>query len=87
MVEENIFLLVDEEGNKEEYEFLSLITYKDKDYGVFIPTKGEDKELLILAVETDETGRECMITVGDEATLQAVLELFKEEEKDNFVEK
>ena len=84
MVEENIFMLVDEEGNQEEYEFLSLITYEEKDYGVFISTKEEEEDVLILVVEEDEMGRECLATVEDEAILQAVFNIFKEEEKDNL---
>ena len=84
MVEENIFMLVDDEGNEEEYEFLSLVTYEGNDYGVFMSTKEEEEDVLILMVETDETGRECLVTVDDEAILQKVIDLFKEEEKDNF---
>ena len=44
MVEENIFMLVDDEGNEEEYEFLSLVTYEGNDYGVFMSTKEEEKD-------------------------------------------
>ena len=84
MVEENIFMLVDEEGNEEEYEFLSLVTYEGNDYGVFMSTKEEEEDVLILMVETDEMGRECLGTVEDEATLQVVFDMFKEQEKENF---
>ena len=84
MVEENIFMLVDEEGNEEEYEFLSLVTYEGNDYGVFLSTKEEEEDVLILMVETDETGKECLVSVDDEATLQKVFDLFKEQEKDNI---
>ncbi len=84
MVEENIFMLVDEEGNEEEYEFLSLVTYEGNDYGVFLSTEEEEEDVLILMVETDETGKECLVSVDDEATLQKVFDLFKEQEKDNI---
>ena len=84
MVEENIFMLVDEEGNEEEYEFLFLVTYEGNDYGVFLSTKEEEEDVLILMVETDETGKECLVSVDDEATLQKVFNLFKEQEKDNI---
>ena len=84
MVEENIFMLVDEEGNEEEYEFLSLITYENNDYGVFLSTKEEEEDVLILVVETDETGKECLATVEDEAVLQTVFNLFKVQEIDNI---
>ena len=83
MDNENIFMLTDEDGSETEYEFLSLIPYGGKDYAVMMATAEDEEDVLILSVE-EENGEEFLETVVDEDVLEAVFELFKEKEKDNF---
>ena len=83
MDNENIFTLTDEDGNETEYEFLSLIPYEGKDYAVMMATAEDEEDVLILSVE-EENGEEFLETVVDDDILEAVFELFREKEKDNF---
>ena len=84
MVDENIFMLVDDEGNEAEYEFISHIAYKGGDYAVFLPTDEEEMDVLILAMEADENGDEYLGSVDDEELLQELFDIFKAQEGDRF---
>jgi uncharacterized protein YrzB (UPF0473 family) len=82
-----ILVLTDEEGNEEEFEYLTIIPYQDKEYIILLPVNGEDDgEVVILQIEpipgNDE--EENYVDVEDEATLEAVFNLFKEWYADEF---
>jgi uncharacterized protein YrzB (UPF0473 family) len=82
-----ILVLTDEEGNEEEFEYLTIIPYQDKEYIILLPVNGEDDgEVVILQIEpipgNDE--EENYVDVEDEATLEAVFNLFKEWYADEY---
>lgn len=72
MDEENLIVLNDEDGNEIEFEFLDLISYRQKEYVVLLPLKDSDGET------------ENYISVENEFVLETVFALFKERNKDYF---
>ena len=82
---DNILSLTDEEGNEFEYEVIDAIEYNGEEFAVLLPVEEEiDAEVIILAVEVDEDGMENFFSVDDVETLEAVYEIFKENNKDAF---
>ena len=82
---DNILSLTDEEGNEFEYEVIDAIEYNGEEFAVLLPVEEEiDAEVIILAVEVDEDGMENFFSVDDVETLEAVYEIFKEKNKDDF---
>ena len=82
MDEENIIVLNDEDGNKIEFEFLDLISYRQKEYVVLLPLKDFDDQVVILQVEAADEETENYISVENEFVLNTVFALFKERNKD-----
>ena len=78
--ETNILTLTDENGQDVNFEYLDCIDYQDKEYLVLMP-EGED-EIVILEVEPVDEENENYLAVEDEATLNAVYDMFKEKFKD-----
>ena len=82
---DNIIVLNDENGEEVEFEFLDLIEYHGEEYVVLLPTDDDADEVVILKVEDSaDSDEEGYVSVDDEATLQAVFEIFKEKFKDMF---
>ena len=81
-----ILTLHDDDGNEEQFEFLDLIEYEDKQYIVLFPLEDDDNEIVILQVEEIEGNdeEEAYIAVEDETVLDAVYGIFKERFKDEF---
>ena len=84
MDEENIIVLNDENGNEIEFEFLDLISYRQKEYVVLLPLKDSDDQVVILQVQTADEETENYISVENEFVLNTVFALFKERNKDFF---
>ena len=84
MDEENIIVLNDENGNEIEFEFLDLISYRQKEYVVLLPLKDSDDQVVILQVEAADKETENYISVENEFVLNTVFALFKERNKDFF---
>lgn len=84
MDEENIIVLNDENGNEIEFEFLDLISYRQKEYVVLLPLKDSDDQVVILQVEAADEDTENYISVEDEFVLNTVFALFRERNKDFF---
>ena len=82
MDEENIIVLNDENGNEIEFEFLDLISYRQKEYVVLLPLKDSDDQVVILQVEAADEETENYISVENEFVLNTVFALFKERNKD-----
>ena len=82
MDEENIIVLNDENGNEIEFEFLDLISYRQKEYVVLLPLKDSDEQVVILQVEEADEETENYISVENEFVLNTVFALFKERNKD-----
>ena len=73
MDEENIIVLNDENGNEIEFEFLDLISYRQKEYVVLLPLKDSDDQVVILQVEAADEETENYISVENEFVLNTVL--------------
>ena len=78
--EVSMLTLTDENGQDVDFEYLDCLEYQGKEYLVLMP-EGED-ELVILEVEPVDEENENNLAVEDEATLNAVYDMFKEKFKD-----
>ncbi len=84
---DSIITLSDEDGNPIKFEFLDSVVYEGEEYAVLLPADEDDDDgmVIILKVESDESGEiESYNAVEDDETLQAVFEIFKEENKEEF---
>ena len=86
--EVSILTLTDENGADIDFEYLDCIEYQGKEYLVLIPAEEDADEIVILEIEPVDEENENYLAVEDEATLEAVYEIFKERYKDvlNFAE-
>ena len=86
--EVSILTLTDENGVDTTFEYLDCIEYQGKEYLVLIPAEEDADEIVILEIEPVDEENENYLAVEDEATLEAVYEIFKERYKDvlNFAE-
>lgn len=84
MENQNIVTLIDEEGTEMRFEVLDVIEYEGTDYAVLIPDDEEADSVIILRVDVDENGNESFDTEHDEKILDAVFEIFVENNKDEF---
>ena len=80
--ESNILMLTDENGEDVEFEYLDCIEYEGKEYLVLMPADENSSEIVILEVEPVDEENENYLSVSDEATLNAVYDIFKERYKD-----
>ena len=86
--EVSIITLTDDSGVETTFEYLDCIEYQGKEYLVLIPAEEDADEIVILEIEPVDEENENYLAVEDEATLEAVYEIFKERYKDvlNFAE-
>lgn len=84
MENQNIVTLIDEEGVEMRFEVLDVIEYEGTEYAVLIPDDEEADSVIILRVDVDENGNESLDTEHDEKILDAVFEIFVENNKDEF---
>ena len=77
--EVSMLTLTDENGQDVDFEYLDCLEYQGKEYLVLMP-EGED-EIVILEVEPVDEENENYLAVEDEATLNAVYDMFKEKFK------
>ena len=83
--EDTIIVLTEEDGNDVEFEFLDNVEYEGNLYVVMIPVEDEDAGVVIMLLEEGETEDEdSLLTVTDEDVVEAVYEIFKENNKDVF---
>ena len=80
--ESSIITLTDENGNDTEFEYLDCIEHEGKEYLVLIPNQEDAEEIVILQIEPVDEETENYISVENEATLNAVYEIFKERFQD-----
>jgi len=96
MMEErdDILMLIDENGEEEEFEYIDSIQMDGNEYIVLSPLNKNDQndnenddlaeEVVILKVDTNENDEESFITVDDEDELDAVFEEFKNRMEEDF---
>jgi uncharacterized protein YrzB (UPF0473 family) len=78
----NILTLTDENGVDVDFEYLDCIDYEGKEYLVLMPADEIATEIVILEVEPVDEETENYLSVGDEAVLNAVYDIFKDRYKD-----
>lgn len=83
--EVSILTLTDENGNDVDFEYLDSVEYQGKEYLVLMPAEEDSTEVVILEVEPVDEDIENYLSVGDEAVLNAVYDIFKERYKDVLV--
>lgn len=78
---DDIIILVDENGEEQEYELLDTIEYEGNRYVVLI--QDDDDEVSILQIESEEDEELSLITCED-AVIEEVYHIFKEKNTDNY---
>lgn len=66
----------------EDFDILDEIAYEDNTYFAMTPIEGEGEVFIMKLVEID--GAEMLESVEDEALFDAIYEIFKENNKDEF---
>lgn len=94
MIEErdDILVLIDENGEEEEFEYIDSIQMDGNEYIVLTPlSQGEqnededfEEEVVILRVDATKSGEESFVTIDDEDELDAVFEEFKNRMEEEF---
>jgi len=80
---DNVIVLTDDEGNDVEFEWLDTVEVNDKTYVVVLPTDDDSEEVVILKVESEED-EDTFVGLEDEDEVNAVFDVFKEKNKENF---
>ncbi len=80
----DIITLTDDENNEYEFEHIDTIELNSKMYLAFTEVGSSDDEnsvaeIIILRLEKDENGEEILVTVDDDAELEAAYEAFMDE--------
>ena len=83
MENDNVIMLLDEEGNEVEYEHLETIQFEDNTYVALIPCDEENNDedeatYVILKVILDENAEELLITIDDDDEYDMVANEFEE---------
>ena len=82
MMDDNIVVLIDEEGNDVEFELIDVVEYGGADFAVLLPVEDSDGEVVILQMVSVDDETDELVSVDDEGVLQSVFEVFKERCKD-----
>lgn len=79
MPKDNIIELVDDKGNKANFEVLDIITYDKKLYAVIIEEDLSEQEVTVVRVEENENPEKSFyIPEKDDEIIMKVYEIFKE---------
>ena len=85
---DELVVLMDEDGQETEFEFLDTVEMKEKEYVVLLPVQEEEiapaEEVLILRVDQDENGEDVFSSIEDDNELNEVFEMFKTQAEDEF---
>lgn len=73
--------LTDEDGREAEFDIITKIDIKDKEYLIAVPLEPgkeeKDNEAIVLRIDDDDNGEEVFCTVEDDDEFQAVCEAYK----------
>lgn len=78
---DDIIILVDENGEEQEFEVLDTVEYEGENYVVLI--KDDDEEVTILKIESEE-GDDLELISCEDDVIEEVYQIFKENNADNF---
>ena len=91
MDDENIVVLVDEDGEEVEFEHIDTVEMNDNEYVVLAPLdnddqdqEDEDEEVIILKIEHSEDGEESFVTIEDDDELDDVFNEFQNRMEEEF---
>lgn len=81
--ETNNILLVDNDGNEIEFEYIDSVEYGRNEYVVLVQLDddSDDTEAVILRVEKGEEDKESYVGIDDENELNAVFALFLKQQE------
>lgn len=88
--ERELIYLTDEDGKEFPFELLDVIDYDEEQYAVFFPADNsenneeDDGEVVILKVISQDDDSAEFVSIDDEATLDAVFEVFMENLRQAF---
>lgn len=83
--DDNVMILVDEDGNKERYEIIDTVVYDNRDFAILlpIPEVGEPNEEMLYVLEIvedlDDPEYDNYVGIEDDETIDAVFEIFKKQ--------
>jgi len=72
-------------GEDVSFIFLDIVLYKCKEYFVLISPEDGENEVVILQLDDEDPNEEAYVSVHDDKTLEAVFQLFKKQNEDNFI--
>lgn len=83
---DNIIVLTSEDGIDVRFEFLDLVEYNGGEYVVLLPADEEeaDEVVILQVLSGPDEEHEDYVSVEDDATLNAVFELFHQRNADVF---
>ncbi|MBQ7104109.1 MAG: DUF1292 domain-containing protein [Anaerotignum sp.] len=80
-----VYLTDEEDGTEYVFECLDTVEYEDNEYAVMLPLDdADDGYVLVMQIEYNEEEAEFCVIVEDEAVVDAVFDLFKEQNADLF---
>lgn len=80
-----VYLTDEEDGTEYVFECLDTVEYEDNEYAVMLPLDdADDGYVLVMQIEYNEEEAEFCVIVEDEAIVDAVFDLFKEQNADLF---
>lgn len=82
-----VYLTDEEDGKEYVFECLDTVEYEGNEYAVMLPLDEEDDGyVLVMQIEYNEEEAEFCVIVEDEAIIDAVFDLFKEQNAELFEE-
>lgn len=80
-----VYLTDEEDGTEYVFECLDTVEYEDNEYAVMLPLDDEDDGyVLVMQIEYNEEEAEFCVIVEEEEIVNAVFDLFKEQNADLF---
>lgn len=85
---EDVIELIDEEGNEVKFCYEDTVELNGNQYVVLLPLDGSDddeyEEVVILKLDKNEDGEECLITIESEEEENAVFDEFYKKREEEF---
>ena len=79
-----IITLLDELGNKIEFELIATFGLDDSEYAALIPINDDDPMTYLLRIEYDNNGELVLVTIDDEEEFKDVIETYEEIRKEKL---
>jgi uncharacterized protein YrzB (UPF0473 family) len=77
-------VLLDEMGNKKEFQVLATFGLDDIDYAALLPSDDIEALTYLLRIEYDELGEPILVGIDDEDELEEVIEVYEEIQKEKL---